>query len=53
MEGEGTGVQWDNEVCDGRMVVPPAETGRTWRKSGLLVGEGAEGGKKEGTGVVR
>lgn len=39
MEGEGKGVQLDNDVSEGPMLVPPAETGSTWRKTGLLVRE--------------
>lgn len=39
VEGEGKGVPWDSSVSDGQMV-PPAKSGRTWRKTGLLFGEG-------------
>lgn len=43
MEGEGKKVQWDSNVSGRQMVVPPAKTGSIWRKTGLLVGEGAGG----------
>lgn len=36
-------VQWDSNVSDRQMVVPPAKTGNIRRKTGLLVGEGAGG----------
>lgn len=39
VEGEGKGVPWDSSVSDGQMV-PPAKSGRTWRKTGLLFGVG-------------
>lgn len=47
MEGEGKKVQWDSNVSGRQMVVPPAKTGSIWRKTGLLVGEGA-GERREG-----